>query len=241
MYKLEDKKIIFSNEQIFYDLKPISFGSLCDIYKIRIDKEVIALKLFNNLQEQKIGNFERKLDISIDSYIFPVKLLYVNDKFRGYIMKFCKGKNLERRKLDITVDEFASSVSKLVEDTEKLSKIRYNLYDTFLTNVMYDNGFKMIDTDDYIFEETKSISEINTINTRRLNQILIDIFLKNTGLSTLYFSDVQFKKLIKKCENGELLFEEILNTLCMEAYNIANCELEKISEVGKVLIKNKKI
>lgn len=241
MYKLEDKKIIFSSNQIFSELRPISFGSICDIYKIRIDKEVVALKLFNDLEEQKVENYERKLNINIDSYIFPIKLVYINDKFKGYTMKFCKGKDLERRRLDLNVDEFTSSTAKLVEDTKKLSLTQYSIYDTFITNVMYDNGFKMIDTDSYILKEKKTVSEIEQINNRRLNQMLLDIFLKNSGLSILYFSDVEFKKMIKKCEDGEILFEELLNKLCVRAYNIANSELEKISEVGKVLIKSKKI
>ena len=71
--------------------------------------------------------------------------------------------------------------------------------------------------------------------------MLTDIFLKNANLGNLYFQNVEFKKFIKKCEDGEFLFNEMFDLLCGIAQNEANGELVKISEVGKVLSKVKKI
>ena len=241
MYKIVGNKVLFQNNEIFELIRPVAYGSHSDIYKARIGNDMCALKKYNWVYNEDKENIERKIDINIDSYITPVKLLYVSGRFEGYIMPFCKGKDLEKRKLDISIDEFSSSTDKLMDDTHELSLLRYNIYDTFISNVMYDEGFKMVDTDDYPYVPNLSLDEIEHLNNLRLNQMLTDIFLKNANLGNLYFQNVEFKKFIKKCEDGEFLFKEMFDLLCGIAQNELNGELVKVSEVGKVLSKVKKM
>ena len=240
-YKIVDNKVIFLNGMMFSLIKPIAYGSTSDIYKARIENDMCAIKKYNGLVQINQENIERKLELNIDSYITPVRLIYVSGRFDGYTMEFCKDKDLEKRRLNISVDEFSSSADKLVSDTHKLSSLGYTIYDTFISNVMYDNGFKMIDTDDYFYNPNLSFDEIDQTNMKRLNQMLSEIFIKNANLGNLYFSNVDFKKFIKRCEDGEISFKEMFNTLCNIANNEANGELIKINEVGKVLSKVKKM
>jgi len=240
-YKIVDDKVIFFNTTMFNLMNPIEYGSTSDIYKARIGNDICAIKKYNGLFKINQENIERKMEIKIDSYVTPVKLIYVSGKFDGYIMPFCKDKDLEKRNFNISVEEFSSSIDKLVSDTHKLSLLNYNIYDTFISNVMYDNGFKMIDTDDYPYVPNMSYDEIDHINSMRLNHMLSDIFVKNANLGNLYFKSVEFKKFIKRCEDGEISFKEMFSTLCDIANNESNGELTKISEVGKVLSKVKKM
>lgn len=236
MYIVEDKKIIFDDNKLFPHLPSLGYGSQGDVYKFRLDKDFYALKVFNGLNIEELENYEQKLNINIDSYVSPIKLLYVKDKFKGYLMKYCKGKNLQiKPKLGISVSEFASSTVKLFEDTKKLTDLKYVIYDTFISNVMYDEGFKMIDIDNYPFEPGKSIGEIDELNRLRLNKMLVTIFINTTGLATLAYTDVEFTKLLDKCTSGNIGFEELFNELCMKAYNIADTEIEKVEDIGKVL------
>jgi hypothetical protein len=62
---------------------------------------------------------------------------------------------------DITTEDFASSVVKLMNDTSKLSKLNYNIYDSFISNVMYDEGFKMVDMDDYFYLPKDKLKDIS--------------------------------------------------------------------------------
>ena len=241
MYKIIGNKVLFSNNEMFEILKPVAYGSHSDIFKARIDKDMCALKKYNWVYNEDKENIERKIDIDIDSYVTPKWLLYIRGKFEGYIMPFCKGKDLEKRKLDISIDEFGTSTDKLMDDTHKLSLLKFNIYDTFISNVMYDEGFKMVDTDDYPYVPNLSLDEIEHLNNLRLNRMLTDIFLKNANLGNLYFNNVEFKKFIKKCEDGEYLFKEMFDLLCGIAQNEENGELVKVSEVGKVLSKVKKM
>lgn len=238
MYKLEEKKIIFDEGFDFQEkLKFLGYGSHSDVYKLDIGKDSYALKVFNGLYPERLGNYIAKMNIKIESYISPVKILYINDKFKGYLMKFCKGKDLEKRKLDIPVVEFAKSATKLIKDTKKLTCLKYNIYDTFISNVMYDDGFKMIDMDDYPFEAKKSVKEINDINNIRLNQLLVNVFLNSTGLAGMFFQNVEMTKLMSKCTSGKITFEELFNTVCTLAYRTTDEEINKVSEIGKVLRK----
>lgn len=241
MYKLEDKKIIFDSNEIFAHLPFLGYGSQGDVYKLRIGKELYALKVFNGLNKENIENYEQKLEINIESYISPLKLLYIKDKFNGYMMKFCQGKDLEQRpKMNISIDEFAQSASKLFNDTKKLTELKYSIYDSFISNVMYDNGFKMIDIDRYPYEKRKKYEEINELNNIRLNQMLVDIFLNSTGLANMFFQNVELKKIMINCTSGKISFEELFNQVCMMAYNSTEEELVSVSDIGKVLRKVKR-
>lgn len=239
---IEEKKVILHDREYFSYVRPIAEGSHSYIYRFRIGKDMYALKLYKNCFEKTdLEKIEHKLDINIDSYISPKKILYIRNEYSGYLMKFCKGKDLEKRKLDITIDEFAKSIVKLMEDTNELSALNYNIYDSFISNVMYDEGFKMVDMDDYFYVPKDKIKNIEKVNDIRLNQMLCEIFIKNADLGRLYFNNVAFKKFVKKCEDGEISFDELFNILCIEAFNKTDIELQKISELGKVLSKSKKI
>lgn len=241
LYKLEETKIIF-DERIEFDKYFISlgWGSQGDVYKIKINDKYYALKVFNGLQKEYLSNYENKMNIKIDSYVAPLKILYINNKFKGYLMDYCRGKDLEQRNLDISIDEFAESSTKLLKDTKKLTLLRYSIYDTFISNVMYDNGFKMIDMDCYPYESNKTLKEINELNNRRLNQMLVNIFINSTGLANMFFQNVELTKLMANCTSGKTTFEELFNEICTRAYNITDEEINKVSEIGKVLKKTQK-
>lgn len=241
MYRLEDKKIIFKDIKLFQHLPHLGYGSHADVYKLKIDNNIYAVKVFNGLYKEDIKNYEQKLDINIDSYISPRKLLYVNDVFKGYFMRLCKGKDLERKpKLSISVREFAQSSSKLFDDTKKLSELKYNIYDSFISNVMYDEGFRMIDMDSYPYKPNITYSEIEELNNIRLNQMLCDIFINSTGLASLFFLNVDLKKILADCTSGKILFEDLFNRICMMAYNSTNEDITNVEDIGKILKKCKK-
>lgn len=235
MYKIDNEKIVFGDNKLFAILPSIDFGSTCTIYKVRLGKDIYALKLFNGLQRVTLDGCKELQKLNIESYISPIKLIYINDRFKGYAMKFCEGRSLAFRNLNLNIDEFATSTVKLLEDTEKLSEEKFRIFDGYLTNGMYDNGFKIIDMDDYDYLTNTPLSEIQIKNRKRINKFLKDVFVKNTRL--LDIRDEKIKKAIEKCEKGEMLFDEVFNIICSSAYNITDTEITNLSDIGKVLIK----
>ena len=103
-FTVEDKKVILLDREYFSFVRPIGEGSHSYIYRFRIGKDMYALKLYKGCFEKTdLEKIEHKLDIDIESYISPKKILYIRDEYSGYLMKLCKGKDLEKRKLDIRI------------------------------------------------------------------------------------------------------------------------------------------
>lgn len=235
MSKIDKDKIVFDDNKLFVLLPPIDFGSTCNVYKVRIGTDIYAMKIFNGIQRVTLEGCKELQKINIDSYISPIKLIYINGRFKGYAMRFCEGRCLALRKLDLSIDEFATSTVKLLEDTEKLSEEKFRIFDGYITNGMYDNGFRIIDIDDYDYLPNTSLSEIQAENRKRINLFLKDVFVKNTKLFDI--QDERLKEVIKKCDKGEILFDEVFNIICSAAYNITDTEITNLSDIGKVLMK----
>jgi len=89
-FKIDNKRITFYGN-IEFDiggvLKFIDIGSNCDVYAIRIGSHLYALKVYTNTDEESLERIEDKLNWDIDSYITPIRVMYINDKFNGYLMK----------------------------------------------------------------------------------------------------------------------------------------------------------
>ena len=235
MYKIENEKIVFDDNKLFAILPTLDFGSTCNVYKVKVKENIYAIKLFNGLQRVTLDGCKELQKLNIESYISPIKLIYINDKFKGYAMRFCEGRCLALRKLDLPITEFATSTVKLLEDTEKLSTQKFRIFDGYLTNGMYDSGFKIIDTDDYDYMPNTPLSEIQNENRIRINKFLKDVFIKNTKLFDI--ADEKITYAIEKCEKGEMLFDEVFNIICTTAYNITDTEITNLSDIGKVLMK----
>ena len=233
-YSIEDGVIIFKDKNFCERTLPqIGQGSKSDVYKFRVDGKFYALKIFNSLYNPDIENFRRKMKIDIPSYVQPLMLSYLRDTFNGYLMQLCDGKDLERRKLDITLSEFEQSFIKLISDTDKLTELGYTIYDTFISNIMYDNGFKMIDIDDYPFGE----QDRKDLNHIRLNRTLLDIFSKNARLGLLFLDVVELTKLKSLCESGNITFQEFYEIILSKILNDVDPDITKLPELGKVLSK----
>lgn len=233
-YSIEDGVIIFKDKNFCERTLPqIGQGSKSDVYKFRVDGKFYALKIFNSLYSPDIENFKRKMKIDIPSYVQPLMLSYFRDTFNGYLMLLCNGKDLEKRKLDITLEEFYRSFLALSSDTDKLTESGYTIYDAFISNIMYDNGFKMIDIDDYPFGE----QDREKLNEIRLNRSLLDIFLKTTRLGLLFVDVVELTKLKSLCESGSITFQEFYEIILSKILNDVDPDVTKLPELGKVLSK----
>ena len=152
MFQVSKKRIDFYGNVKFKYLDFIGWGSHSDIYKISVEGKNYALKVFNDfyIQEEldRLDEYKEKLNMNIDSFIFPMKLLYVNDEFMGYLMKLCRGRDLSRKNLDLDIEMFAKSSIKLFKDVQKLSELKYAMADNHISNIMYYNVFKWRETSD---------------------------------------------------------------------------------------------
>ena len=233
MYKLYNDKIVFSNEKFLKQLKYINSGSHADVYKIKINGKNYALKIFNDECSESSKNFKNKISINIDSFITPLKLLYINKEFSGYLMKYCDGKDLSQIKLNISLNDFYNSYSKLALDVKKLSEFKLVMCDVFEGNIIYNNGFKFIDTDCYIYDEDVEIKYIYDINTRILDYVIMNIFLKGLDVNINVYKYI--KDTVDGVRNSTITFDYAFNEICNKAKEVE--DVKTLNQTGKVLNK----
>lgn len=245
MFKLEDKKIIFNSNFNFDDLEYLNCGCNAVVYKLKVGNNDYALKIFYNTNHWKLEKFEKKLDLNISSFISPIKISYLDNKFNGYLMKLCRGNNLLEQNLDISIGDFIINSDKLFYDTAILSDAKYLMQDINKKNVMYDNGFKIIDIDfyeycpDYFFNNLiKDKKAIKKYNKKNVTQMLIDIFIWNAKINYLFEQDNELEQLKNDCIMGKISLNDFFYILC----TLVCCDEEykniSIQDVGKKLIRN---
>lgn len=237
MYKLKDKKIIFKGKFNPETLNYIGSGANAKVYNIMIDDEPYALKIYDMPREWNKKELEQLIDINIDSFIVPMRLFYANHKFKGYIMKFCKGENLKSKELDITIKEFIDSSKKLIYNTNRLSELGYLLDDISLNNLMYDKDFKVIDTD--FFEQYLNVQKDNNtikkLNNKKIIIVLVNCFIKNIELEREFNKDTKLDNLRTNCINNNISFITFVKTLCELVYKKNEYNNITLSELGSKL------
>ena len=246
MYKLKDNKIIFSRKFKPEELESISSGANAKIYKINLDNKDYALKIFYDSKLFTSDELDQKSKINIKSFISPKKLFYLNHKLKGYTMKLCKGKSLNKQKLDITIKDFIKYATKLLNDTDRLSKLDYVVDDLSLDNLMLDNGFRVVDIDffePYSEEMKNKITDICKYNNLEMVKLLVNLFIKNTNLTYEFVINDKLRILNSNCISGKISFFEFLDEVFFLTYGnnkFKNITIEKLGNDLKSKLNIKK-
>lgn len=244
MFKVRNEKIIFNNNFNFDNLEYIGSGGNSKVYRLKIDDEYYALKIFDNPNYFSLKSFEQKLDLNIPSFISPIKLSYLNENFNGYLMKLCRGNNLQEQNLEISIDDFIKNADRLFYDTLMLSESKYLIQDLRKANVMFDNGFKIIDIDFYEYcpgwflnDLIKDKESIIKYNRKCVTQMLIDVFVLNAKINKLFEQENELNALKNNCIMGKISLKDFLNILCGWVYCNEKYRDMQIQDIGKRLIK----
>ncbi len=161
-----------------------------------------------SLNEEQILMFK---DIKNKTYLFPYKILYINNEIMGYITRYSSGKNLiEVPRDNINFDKFISGVKKVENDCNILSQKGIMTFD-ILFNILYKNGvFHIIDTCDYEIVD-KDCKELYKDNISYFNYSLLEFLVKDRFYKFV-FTSKELRELYEEAENGEsiILFLKML-------------------------------
>jgi hypothetical protein len=192
-----------------------------------------AYKIYkNNMKNHIILNtidmdyqLERLSRINLDSYVTPkFNLTDSRGFFIGYGMDYIKGNTINELNVRVNIDKFIDDLKKLEEDTYCLSENRFQLRDRNDRNVIYtkNDGFKLIDLDNGIFLDDKSIDELNKENL---------LFIKKMIETSVFGLDLFDKKYSYDDELADCLSSNESLTDFIEY-------LEKSIKKEKILIKD---
>ena len=76
-------------------------------------------------------------------------------------------------------------------------------------------------------------------NNSMIRKILVTIFFNSTGLANKFYDNDKLNELMNYCLNGKITFDELFNIVCTMAYNTADLEIKRLSDIGKALKKTK--
>ncbi len=262
---IENDKIILSRKEykLAQEKCRIASGSEGSVYKF--DNNT-ALKIYATKEEMEFSSFVLDKEISkvIESYIpflkvknfsyiFPQKLVYIEDEFAGHSMEYIKGKDLGRKIFNESFDTLKEYMNKLKIDTDVISNEKIKVYDMYLTNVIVNNGFRIIDIQPhtYKYNDNFSLQECKKNNDDALRQLLIYIVESVLVLQNVYASfygqhlrDMLLKKyrsginlLNNKLKKENISINEYLDLLKLELSVYSGREIENLSEARKILIK----
>ena len=264
---IEDDKIILSRKE--YDLArkscKIASGSEGSVYKFS-DKTV--LKIYATKEEIEYSTYVLDKPISkiIDSYIpflkiknfsyiFPQKLVYIEEEFAGNCIEYIKGKDLGRKIFPEDLETLKKYIEKIQVDTNIISNSKIKTYDIYLTNVILNNGFRVIDIQPhtYSYDKNFTLQECKDNNDKALKQLLVYIVEATLVLEDIYsyfygqnYRDKLLKKyrdgielLNRKFKKGNLSVDEYINMLKIELSIFAKKEVKSLIEARKVLSKKK--
>lgn len=137
-------------------LKEIGEGSQGICY---LDKENrLVYKVYHKFFDGCISNrnyseIMRFSDITNKTYIFPKDIIEINNEVVGYVESYVTGKDLSQiNPLMINLDKLVKNINKVSTDIETISESGILTFDV-MYNILYNNRFNVIDSDDYIIRD----------------------------------------------------------------------------------------
>lgn len=170
-----DNIIKFNKLPDYYTSNYIGSGCNSDVFLI--DNNEVFKKLNSPyIFENKINDLSK---IKMRSFVFPKRLVYVKNKFVGYIMDYVDGVTLDKIK-NIPIDKYIDETILFEYAIAALSVRKIYMVDFKDKNVIFtkDNTFKGIDTDLYFFVRNNKNpykSNIRNFSTTILDPMM-DVF-----------------------------------------------------------------
>lgn len=205
-------KSLYFRKNDFAELKTIGRGFEGKVVKF---DDKTAIKLYNaskfNLHNFKFTNLNLKY------IILPKCKVYINNKFSGYTMEYVNGKNLSNINLSkVPYKELILYCNLIKDEIKILSDMLVPFKDLNLNNIIYSNGFYIIDAF-YNNDLNLTKEECFKKNNREFNKIifykllkdninLLNYILNNKELKELYMYSTPF-------DNLPLFLKEIEKTM----------------------------
>ena len=146
-------EVIEANSVLPYIInsKPIGIGATAICF---LKDGMVFKKYMNTDTAHKLliyGDIMEKLtclsEISNDTYIGPKKILLVKGKLKGYMYPYEPGKTLNHVNSNIKLFDLFEGYEKLLQDTKLISDQCFKLVDVHCTDIVFNDAFKVIDTD----------------------------------------------------------------------------------------------
>lgn len=166
-------------------------GDYADVYAYKEE----AIKIYKqNINKIDLKRIERISEYKNDSFVFPKDIVYVDDNARAYTQERVIGITLYEMIIAVLKGFYDIDIALLSEDYLKLKMSIKEISDEHIIvnrdlhneNVMFSNGFKVVDTGNYIVDLFRNKDELFKSNLIRFIDLLVAEFLNLNNDLTRY-------------------------------------------------------
>lgn len=230
--QISEKKIVFDQKEQYESLPLLhqdSLGGQGSVYPFRGN----VLKIFaEDYFMPQVEKYQHFLNCCQEDFAFPMQLAYCQDQFVGYTMKRYHNLDLYRRPYSDTFSKLKSLLKRQENSVDYLNDHTIKMDDLDLSNVIYDQYFRMIDLDSYEYASSFTRTECEDHNVRCLR--LFTIFLLKRSLALQNISKYQDrlvrydKRLLKgdvsQSEYVDIVQKQISEDLAINVQSVQNAQ-----------------
>lgn len=219
----QDNYILVDNkseiETKYKKLKESKFGSNSNIY---LYNETDVLKVLNESDSvQKINDLELLKSLKTTTVTTFKKILFINELYYGYSMKYIKSKPLYNLKESTNLKEFLISLKEIESDLKVLAENKIVAFDLNAFNVLYNdktNKATLIDCDSYFSDKEYSKDGVLFFNMKHFYSLILrtiaNTYNINSSKSLLlkYMNNIIFDK-IDYIDDIDIYFKSLISLL----------------------------
>lgn len=191
------KKLYLSNDDVIKIKQGelLGKGKYAKVY----DYNGKAIKIYrDDLDRKRIKSIKTMSKYNNDIFVFPENLVYIDDCLKGFTQEKVEGITLFEMKFavlrdyfDVEFDVFYEDYQKLKEAVKQISDEHLIVYDLHDENIMFNGGFKVIDTEDYKIDYKRKKEEIYKANMINFIDLLVsDFFCLNAFSASLIQQEI---------------------------------------------------
>jgi len=157
----------------FKHMSVVATGETGNVYKYKD----VALKLFkeNVTPPIDVTTAKKLTGIQTDRILLPRKLLFCEDKFRGYTYRLISKKGSSKKIITLPKEELIGNISLLENDIENLSKAKILLDGIDPSNYIFNGSLFVTDPSKYSLFDVVSFEELAKLNKFQLHLLLTEI------------------------------------------------------------------
>lgn len=206
-YKLDNKDINLSIKS----LQKISTGKTGNIYKYK----GAALKVFKDdttpIEEEAAKYLS---SISTDRILLPQKLLFYNNKLKGFTLKVPKEKGSIKRIITLPKNELVNEVSINERDIETLSRKSVLLNGVSPENSIFNGELYLTEPSEYSILELFSTEELERLNKYQLHLLITELITQELRKSNFSKAEVsKVKEILSSKDDSENSSEFLKNII----------------------------
>ncbi len=229
---MEDKCIRFRKLPKEYTEHKINSGENGCCY--RLNDDLVYKWLFEPYEDY--SELKKHVKLSVPGFVFPKYLVFLKNRFDGYLMEYVDGVNFKNR-ISMLMRDYINETIRFEYNIAVLSRLNIFAIDLSRSNFMItkDGHFKAIDTD--LYRVVESNNNLYSHNLALFSHVILSQFfdLGEIISGNIGFDNKKFNLMCRQIHEGKCLPSKLLNELY--AFYSTDISTGEVRDSMKLLLK----